>query len=144
MIGTIGCILKPEPLKLTLTNAIADPIKSGLRALLLDGVSGNAACGVVVRHTQWGLPVVAGARVLQWQSEGGRPLFAIMKQSTEFRLGSAGQDFTHDLAQNVHGTSGMGASAGLSGTSSQQRANTLWSWKDMKALLSMARSMLLV
>lgn len=61
VVGAIRLAFAPLNLELALANMIADPIKAhvdGFQPFLFDGVSGNAASGIVIgRHGRGGLRV---------------------------------------------------------------------------------------
>ena len=93
-------------MKVALSDAVADPVKTHvncLRALLLDDVIGNAEGGAVVRDHGSGR--LGMTEFLQADSDRAG-FFAVVEKSSEFGFGGAGQDFAHDLAQDIDGSIG--------------------------------------
>ncbi len=98
----------PIDLKLAFANTIAHPIKTHVNGF--DNVSGDATgCSVVGCHWRCGLGV---PHFVKRDAEGTR-VFAIVKEGADFGLGSARQNFAHDMAQDVDGAVGLEGISGL-------------------------------
>ena len=121
VISAIGRAFAPIDLELALANAIANPIEAHVDdfgPLLLDGVGGDTAGSVIVGGHGSGRLWMA--HFFEGNAEG-TCFLAIMEQGAEFGFGSAGQDFTHDVAENMDGAVGLVGAVGLGGLAGQEK-----------------------
>ena len=93
VVGLVEAAFLPIDVKLSLANAVADPIKAHvncLGSLLFDGVIGNA-CGSAIVHLDghWGLQMVQ----FNESCLEGVGFFAVVEEGSKFSLRGAGNDF---------------------------------------------------
>ena len=90
-----------------MADAVANPVEAhvdGFGAFLFDGVIRNAEGGAVVRDHGSGR--LGMTEFLQADSDRAGFFAIVVEKSSEFGFGGAGQDFAHDLAQDVDGSIG--------------------------------------
>ena len=93
----------PIDVELLLADSVTDPVKThvdSFGAFLFDSVVGDAGGSAVVglERGRW-----LGMAEFFEVDANGAGFFAVVEEGSEFGFGRTGEDFTHDLAENVDG-----------------------------------------